>query len=145
MNKPTVKQVQNALFWLMPTAPLLGAAATFFDSRPMAKLLLAAAGTTLGAVSGLVYARLGKVVEEQQKQAKAVADALQAKEEKEQAISQAEYKRRRRLLAMLRQHYLLSHDGVSPEMMSGLEPMPTVWVDRQLESMGETWRQDIYL
>lgn len=143
MNKPTVKQVQNAFFGLMVVAPFLAATATFIDSHSVAKPL-AATAVLFGAVSALMYQRLGKVIEDQQKQAKNAADALQANAAKEEAARLAEYNRRCQLLATLRQHYLMSHDGISPGMMSGLEPMPKGWVERQLASMGETWRQDVY-
>lgn len=36
------------------------------------------------------------------------------------------------LLAQLRNEYILSHDGISPAMMAGTEPIPQEWLDRRL-------------
>jgi hypothetical protein len=57
----------------------------------------------------------------------------------------AEAQRRARILALLRQKYLLGHDGLSPEMMAGLDPLPKDWVDSELATLGQTWRQNWYL
>jgi TIR domain len=48
------------------------------------------------------------------------------------------------ILANLRKLYVLSHDNISPGVMAGTEPLPKEWVEKQLEKMGETWRQDKY-
>jgi len=57
---------------------------------------------------------------------------------------QAELTRRRHILAALRNQYLLSHDNITPEMMSGTAPLPKEWVEAELVKLGETWRQDQY-
>ena len=56
----------------------------------------------------------------------------------------AEQLRRRQLLAQLRQQYLLSHDGITPELASGLAPLPKEWIEEQLQKLGESWRQNEY-
>ena len=61
-----------------------------------------------------------------------------------QNIGPQEQARRSRLLIKLRNLYVLSHDGISPEMMAGLAPLPTEWTEQQLGKMGETWRQTFY-
>ncbi len=69
-------------------------------------------------------------------------------EVKEQALEEirkkAEQERRRLILSQLRQLYILSHDGISAEMMSGVAPLPKDWVEQKLKERGETWRQDQY-
>ena len=61
-----------------------------------------------------------------------------------QATSDEEKLSRTAILAKLRQLYILSHDNISPGIMAGIEPLPTKWVNEQLEKMGEAWRQDTY-
>jgi len=61
-----------------------------------------------------------------------------------QLMEHTEESRRRVILTKLRQKYILSHDGISPDMMAGLEPLPREWVERELKALGETWRQDQY-
>jgi len=53
-----------------------------------------------------------------------------------------EKQRRRAILGMLRQKYMLSHDGLSPGLIAGLEPLPKEWVERELKAMGEAWTPD---
>jgi hypothetical protein len=69
-------------------------------------------------------------------------------EVKEQAVEEirqeAEQQRRRLILAQLRQLYILSHDGLSAEILSGVAPLPKDWVEQKLKERGETWRQDQY-
>jgi hypothetical protein len=60
-------------------------------------------------------------------------------------VSNAEAARRRAILTKLRQKYMLSHDGLSPGLIAGLEPIPKAWVEGELAALGETWRQDKYL
>lgn len=62
----------------------------------------------------------------------------------EEIRREAEQSRRRLILSQLRQLYLLSHDGISPEMMSGVAPLPKDWVEQKLNERGETWRLDQY-
>lgn len=64
-----------------------------------------------------------------------------AKEAEAERAAAAEFQRRSRLLAQLRQLYVLSHDGLSSEMLAGVDPLPKPWVEKQLAKMGETWRQ----
>ncbi len=56
----------------------------------------------------------------------------------------AEQLRRQHLLGRLRQQYILSNDGITPELASGLAPLPKEWVDEQLRKLGESWRQNEY-
>ncbi len=69
-------------------------------------------------------------------------------EVKEQAVGEirkeAEQQRRRLILSQLRQLYILSHDGLSAEMLSGIALLPKDWVEQKLKERGETWRQDQY-
>jgi hypothetical protein len=61
-----------------------------------------------------------------------------------QQLDHAERERRRRLLGKLRQEWVLSNDGISPAMLAGTEPLPTEWVERRLQELGEGWKQDVY-
>jgi hypothetical protein len=36
--------------------------------------------------------------------------------------------------------YIQGHDGISSEMMGGLELPPEIWLNRELAKAGETWR-----
>lgn len=69
-------------------------------------------------------------------------------EVKEKAVEEirqeAEHQRRRLILSQLRQLYILSHDGLSSEILSGVAPLPRDWVEQKLKERGETWRQDQY-
>ena len=69
---------------------------------------------------------------------------LETQQQAATSTTQTEQLRRKQLLSQLRQLYILSHDGISAEMMSGLAPLPKDWVEKQLEARGETWRQDQY-
>lgn len=51
-----------------------------------------------------------------------------------------EYHRRALLLGKLSQEYILSHDGISPALAAGTEPVPADWMNQRLEQMGEAWR-----
>jgi hypothetical protein len=55
-----------------------------------------------------------------------------------------EHQRRSRILAQLKQEYILSHDGLTPAFLAGLEPIPTDWLEQRLIELGETWRQESY-
>lgn len=59
-------------------------------------------------------------------------------------LGDQEKQRRSVLLGKFRRLWILSNDGISPGMLAGTEPLPKEWVERQLEAMGETWRQDAY-
>lgn len=55
-----------------------------------------------------------------------------------------EAQRRQTLLRSLRQEYVLSHDGLSPQLLAGTAPIPKDWVEARLSQLGEAWRQDLY-
>ena len=48
--------------------------------------------------------------------------------------------RRQKILAALRNEYVLSHDNVSPAVMSGVQSPPADWVNGRLKELGEKWR-----
>ncbi len=48
----------------------------------------------------------------------------------------------RRTLEALRGEYILSHDGISPGIAAGTEPLPSDWVNQRLEQMGQSFRVD---
>ncbi len=43
---------------------------------------------------------------------------------------------RAQLMSQLRQEYVLSHDGLSPGMLAGTEPLPEEWYRRRLHELG---------
>ena len=55
--------------------------------------------------------------------------------------SKEEKQRRENILVMLRQEYILSHDGISPRMMAGTEPLPSDWVQKRLKELREDWNK----
>lgn len=55
-----------------------------------------------------------------------------------------EQQRHNILLRRLKTEYILSHPNVSERILIGTEPLPKEWVERRLEEMGVTWRQDVY-
>ena len=55
-----------------------------------------------------------------------------------------EQQRHRALLRKLKTEYILSHTDANERILVGTEPLPKEWVERRLEEMGETWRQDVY-
>ena len=57
----------------------------------------------------------------------------------QELTSKEEKQRRENILVMLRQEYILSHDGISPRMMAGTEPLPSDWVQKRLKELGEDW------
>ncbi len=61
-------------------------------------------------------------------------------------LSKIEQEKARRadLLAKLRQEYILSHNGISPQTMAGTQPLPKSWVEARLNELGEKWRQEEY-
>lgn len=94
--------------------------------------------TLLGGIAALWYFR-DKIVSWWRTERAAVKRAHAAA-----ATEKAEQLRRRQLLSRLRQQYLLSHDGITPELASGMAPLPKQWVEEQLHKLGESWRQDEY-
>lgn len=52
---------------------------------------------------------------------------------------QKEITRRQKILAALRNEYILSHDNISPAVMSGIQNPPADWVNERLKSLGEKW------
>jgi hypothetical protein len=48
------------------------------------------------------------------------------------------------ILNRLYKLYMLSQDNISPGIVAKTDPLPKEWVERELEKMGETWRQDAY-
>jgi hypothetical protein len=48
--------------------------------------------------------------------------------------------RRNVLIGKLRQEYIFSHDGLSPALLAGTEPVPADWMNKRLAQMGELWR-----
>jgi hypothetical protein len=52
---------------------------------------------------------------------------------------QKEIGRRQQILAALRNEYVLSHDNVSPAVMSGIQSPPADWVNQRLKALGEKW------
>ena len=73
-----------------------------------------------------------RIVAEQQK----IQDAA--------ALVESEQLRRSKVLSKLRKLYILSHDGISPELVAGTAPIPKAWAEQQLQQLGETWRQSAY-
>lgn len=51
----------------------------------------------------------------------------------------SEAARRRNILALLRNEYILKHDRVSPGIVEGTEEVPTEWVNQRLGQLGEKW------
>jgi|ERR1043165_944063 hypothetical protein len=54
--------------------------------------------------------------------------------------SEKEVVRRQKILAALRNEYVLSHDNVSTAVMSGVQSPPADWVNGRLKELGEKWR-----
>ncbi len=50
-----------------------------------------------------------------------------------------EQKRRAKILAMLRQEYILSYDNLSSGLLAGTEQPPSDWINQRLEELGEKW------
>jgi len=50
-----------------------------------------------------------------------------------------EVERRKRILTLLRNEYVLSHSSVSAGILSGKEPPPADWTNRRLKDLGESW------
>ena len=111
-----------------------------WTSLQIASNTLILVGVILGAFGTFGHYYFGQKIE---------ADKEKARQEESQAqrtagLIAAEQLRRKQILAKLRETYILSHDGISPEMMSGVAPLPKEWVEQQLAKLGETWRQAQY-
>lgn len=52
---------------------------------------------------------------------------------------QSELVRRSTVVAQLRNYYMLSHDGLSTELVAGMAWPPDEWMNQQLGQLGETW------
>jgi hypothetical protein len=52
---------------------------------------------------------------------------------------ETELARRRNLLAVLRNEYILSHDHISAAMMAGTEQPPADWLNKRMKELGEKW------
>lgn len=50
-----------------------------------------------------------------------------------------EAERRRSILALLRNEYILSHDNLSPALVAGTEQPPADWVNLRLKQLREKW------
>ena len=70
--------------------------------------------------------------------------AEQQKIQEAAALFEAEQLRRSKVLSKLRRLYILSHDGISPDLAAGTAPIPKAWAEQQLQQLGETWRQSAY-
>jgi hypothetical protein len=56
------------------------------------------------------------------------------------ASATKEQEDRKGFLSQLVHNYMLSHDGISPDMASGLELPPAQWLNSQLKKYGKSWR-----
>lgn len=61
--------------------------------------------------------------------------SIQEKLNTTKVLSEAE--RRERLTSSLRDEYILSHDPIDPEILSGAKMPPPEWMNKRLEQMGE--------
>jgi hypothetical protein len=57
----------------------------------------------------------------------------------EQDAGTKEVVRRQSILALLRNEYILTHKDVSTGMIDGSEALPSQWVNKRLEQLGESW------
>lgn len=120
--------------------------------------LLIGLAAILGALGtlGNFYYREQIDQERRQFEERRVADAAQKERDAQRAlfaekslqaaaaVEEAERLRRGKVLARLRKLYILSHDGISSELLAGTAPLPKAWVEQQLQKQGETWRQTEY-
>jgi membrane protein implicated in regulation of membrane protease activity len=120
---------------MAPTGILAFLPSTGWISRDQARLATVAAAIWF-IVSLMVVVVLWRR-DRRQEQRRARGEAAAANE-------RAERMRRSQLLAALRNEYVLSHDGISPAMLAGLEPLPKEWTERRLAALGEPWRLDEY-
>lgn len=105
---------------------------------------IVALGIVLTALGGFGQHYFGKQVEREreaaQKELQQKAEAQKASE----AAVQAEQLRRHHVLAQLRQLYIVSHDGLSAEILAGTAPLPKDWTEQKLKELGEMWSLDSY-
>ncbi len=111
-----------------------------FESLQTICQVLILGGTIVAALGAFGYFYFGQQIEHKTQR----IELQEKKQEAAAAITQAEQNRRGQILAQLRQLYILSHDGISSEMIAGVAPIPKEWVEQQLQQRGETWRQDQY-
>lgn len=111
-----------------------------FESLQTISQVLILIGAVVGALGAFGHFYYGQQIERQ----RLAAEKNEKEERATLAITQAEQDRRRKLLAQLRQLYILSHDGITSEMIAGTAPLPKEWVEQQLRQRGETWRQNEY-
>ncbi|MGA8013261.1 MAG: hypothetical protein WB949_12605 [Candidatus Acidiferrales bacterium] len=50
-----------------------------------------------------------------------------------------ESSRRRNVLALLRNEYILSNDNLSPALIAGTDQLPAEWLNTRLKQLGEKW------
>jgi hypothetical protein len=50
-----------------------------------------------------------------------------------------EVERRKHILALLRNEYVLAHPAVPARLLSGDEPLPADWTNQRLRELGESW------
>ena len=111
-----------------------------WTSLQIASNTLILVGTILVAFGTFGHFYFGQKIEADKEKARQEEQRTQ----KTAAQIAAEQLRRKQILAKLRETYILSHDGISPELMSGVAPLPKEWVEQQLAKMGENWRQAQY-
>ena len=111
-----------------------------FDSLQTISQVLIFVGAIVGAFGTFGHFYFGQQIEREKQR----TELQEKKQVASAAITQAEKTRRQQILAQLRQLYILSHDGVSSEMIAGVASLPKEWVEQQLQQRGETWRQVQY-
>ena len=111
-----------------------------FESLQTISQVLIFVGAIIGAFGTFGHFYFGQKIERERQR----TELHEKKQEAVAAITKAEQTRRHQILMQLRQLYILSHDGISSEMMAGVAPIPKEWVEQQLQQRGETWRQNQY-
>lgn len=53
-----------------------------------------------------------------------------------------EMQRRTKILTSLRIKYILSHNGISPELAAGIKGPPKEWINKELKELGEDWNYE---
>ena len=61
-----------------------------------------------------------------------------------QAPPPTEVGRRRNVLVLLRNEYILSHDKISPALLSGAEQPPAEWINARLKELNEKWTVKVH-
>jgi len=85
------------------------------------------AGLIVG-LAALVVAVVGTIV--------ALLKLGQERHARQAADATAATQRRALAHAALRQEYVLSHDGVTPGIIAGTEPLPSEWLEPRLRQLG---------